>query len=312
MSSEAIIQELSPVPYVPESQWLSKEAIVARINKIHEVAKSVMKKDVHYGTVPGAKKQSLWKPGAELLLSTFRIARKVLVTDLSTDDEVRYRVECQGTDCFSGVYLGSGIGECSSNEEKYKWRRAVCHEEFNATPEDRRRLKWKTGKENYTEKQVRMNPCDLVNTIVKMATKRAMIDLALVVTAASDIFTQDIEDLPEEFASAAVSGEGGAVGQENAAPMKPPQRRSEQAAQQPSEQQKPTPQATSNSVQKQQGQQDAPVISEPQARRFYAIWKNGGYDEGEVKECLLKKYGVNDSREILRKDYDAICKEFGG
>jgi hypothetical protein len=89
--------------------------------------------------------------------------------------------------------LGEGIGECSSNEEKYKWRKAY-DEEWNATPENRRRIKF--GK--YKDKQVRTEPADVANTILKMAKKRAQVDAVITCTAASDIFTQDIEDLPEE------------------------------------------------------------------------------------------------------------------
>ena len=47
--------------------------------------------------------------------------------------------------------------------------------------------------------QVRTNPADIANTVLKMAKKRAQIDLTLTATAASDCFTQDVEDLPEEL-----------------------------------------------------------------------------------------------------------------
>jgi len=38
----------------------------------------------------------------------------------------------------------------------------------------------------------------VANTILKMAKKRAQVDAVITATAASDIFTQDIEDLPDE------------------------------------------------------------------------------------------------------------------
>ena len=41
------------------------------------------------------------------------------------------------------------------------------------------------------------NPADYYNTVLKMAKKRAHVDAVLTATAASDIFTQDIEDMPE-------------------------------------------------------------------------------------------------------------------
>lgn len=179
------------------SRSLSAADIRHRVNTIQEVMTAVMKKDVHYGIIPGCKKPSLYKPGSEVLLATFQIATSIHVTDLSTDDCIRYQVRVIGTHAPSGVVLGEGIGECSSNEEKYKWRKAY-DKEWNATPENRRRIKY--GK--YEDKQVRTEPADVANTILKMAKKRAQIDMTLTTTGASDCFEQDVEDLPAEYLEA--------------------------------------------------------------------------------------------------------------
>lgn len=173
---------------------LAAADIRQRVNVIQEVMTAVMKKDVHYGVIPGCKKPSLYKPGSEVLLATFQIATKVEAEDLSTADCVRYRVRVIGVHTPSGSVVGEGIGECSSNEGKYKWRKAY-DDEFNATPETRRRITF--GK--YKDKQVRTEPADVANTILKMAKKRAQIDMTLTATGASDCFEQDVEDLPEEL-----------------------------------------------------------------------------------------------------------------
>ena len=174
----------------------------AQVQLIQEVMKAVMEKDVHYGVIPGTTKPTLYKPGSEKILSTFRIAAHPKeIEDLSTPDEIRYRVKVYGVAMEDDhILFGVGIGECSSNEAKYKWRMPVCDEEFNETPEDRKRLIWKKGyqdKPNYQQKQIRTNPSDVANTILKMAKKRAQIDMTLTATAASDVFDQDLEDLPE-------------------------------------------------------------------------------------------------------------------
>jgi hypothetical protein len=44
---------------------------------------------------------------------------------------------------------------------------------------------------------VDQGPFSLVNTLLKMARKRALIDAILSATRASRIFTQDIEDFPK-------------------------------------------------------------------------------------------------------------------
>ena len=45
------------------------------------------------------------------------------------------------------------------------------------------------------EKVENDNPADCYNTVLKMAKKRALVDAVLTATAASDIFTQDLEDI---------------------------------------------------------------------------------------------------------------------
>lgn len=183
-----------------EQRALTAIDMRAQVNLVQEVMQAVMKKDTHYGVIPGTKKPSLYKPGAEVLAATFRIAVSYRVEDLSAAGEVRYRIAAVGTHQTSGIVLGEGMGECSSGEEKYRWRRAICEEEFDLMAENRRRIKFGKyqGKVEKT-KQVRTEPADQANTILKMACKRAQVAMILNVTAASDIFNQDIEDLPEEL-----------------------------------------------------------------------------------------------------------------
>lgn len=184
-----------------EGAWaLSADQIKAQVGLIQRVMKAVMKPETHYGVIPGTKKPTLYKAGSEVLLTTFRIAVELEVDDLSSSDEIRYRVRVTGRHQGSGITVGMGIGECSSNEEKYRWRNVVCQEEFDEAPEDRRRIKWQRGQDApYSRKQVRAVPADVANTVLKMAKKRAQVDMTLTALAASDIFTQDVEDTPEEI-----------------------------------------------------------------------------------------------------------------
>lgn len=165
---------------------------------IHKLIKAIMigpsekhPLGVHYGKIPGTPKPTLYKAGAEKILATFRIATDFEVTDLSTDDCIRYRVKVIGV-LPSGEIVGYGIGECSTDEEKYRWKKPACDAEWKDTdPMLRREKYYGTTK----TKQIRTNPADLANTILKMAKKRGMIDMVLTSTAASDVFDQDLEDL---------------------------------------------------------------------------------------------------------------------
>jgi hypothetical protein len=186
--------------------------VKARVQHVQQVMKMVMKDKTHYGVIPGAgERKSLFKAGAEVLCMTFHIAPDFRVEDLSDGDSIRYRVTCVGSHQGTGVVLGQGMGEASSNEEKYKWRAAVCAEEFDATYEDRKRIKWRRGynRGDAPEKiqQIRTEPADIANTVLKMACKRAHVAMTINTTAASDIFTQDLEDMPAEVRDTVVAAE---------------------------------------------------------------------------------------------------------
>lgn len=195
------VVEVDTASMVPARSANPTAEVVAHAKTVQQVMQAVMKPNVHYGAIPGAgDKPTLLKSGAEVLCMTFRIADRYEVSDLSASGVIRYRVNCIGEHQTTGAALGSGLGECSTDEEKYRWRKAVCAEEFEATQEIHRRLKFgrKQGG-HYTVQQVRTEPADLANTVLKMACKRAKIAMVLNVTAASDMFSQDLEDLDAEL-----------------------------------------------------------------------------------------------------------------
>lgn len=190
--------------------------IISHVAMVQEVMRAVMKPEVHYGVIPGTgDKPTLYKQGAEVLCMAFRVADSYQVEDLSTAEVVRYRVTCTGVHQINGIVLGTGMGEASSGEEKYKWRKA-WDEEYDATPANLRRIK--NGK--YKTKQVRTEPADLANTILKMANKRAKIAMTINVTACGDMFGQDLEDMEETLREHLTRkpGEEAAAGVQAAAP----------------------------------------------------------------------------------------------
>ena len=207
--------------------------VIVQAEIIQDLMKSMMKPNIHYGNIPGfGNKPSLYKAGAEKILSAFNIVVQPDVIDLSSETEIRYRVAAKGYS--NGRFVGGGVGECSSNEERLKWRRAVCDDEWNETPEEHRRIKWykdrNRNRQIVTFKQVRTESADQANTVLKIAKKRALIDLCLTATAASDLFAQDLEDLTPE--SIGPAGDGTSKGNEpahsNITPM--PQRKPQPAS----------------------------------------------------------------------------------
>jgi len=198
----------------------------ARGVKIRQVMANVLEEGKDYGRIPGTDKPTLYKPGAEKLCLTFSLAPvQPTVDDLSTPDAVRYRVAVP-IEAPDGRVLAVGIGECSTDEEKYRWRRPVCDEEYDETPAELRRLKWFRGKggDFYQGKQLRTSPADLANTVLKMAHKRALIAATLLATGASSVFNQDLADFAEELRDNVLEDD------EPAAPPKRVQRTSERPA----------------------------------------------------------------------------------
>ena len=277
-------------PAVPRQALVP--ATVAEIKQqiavIHQALKDLMKDQTHYGIVPGCgKKQVLLKPGAELIMTLFRLGSELTVEEFSDGFDVRYRVTARGFHIPTGNTIGYGIGEASTSEKKYKWRAAVCHEEFEATPETRRQiayLKDYNGTVTPTE-QVRQNPADILNTVLKMAKKRAQVDLCLTATACSDIFVQDIDDPDTNDACGAAEQDQKAAKNRY---RQPQQRAAAPAA----------------------GQPQGNVISDAQRKRLYAIGKSKGLSDEEMGFLVFDIAGVNRSDQIPRDRYDAVVDAF--
>ncbi|HEY0825116.1 MAG TPA: hypothetical protein VGD76_15105 [Ramlibacter sp.] len=207
----AVVQlEPRAVTQSPASTRMAVADVIQHYAMVQEVKQAIMKPKVHYDTIPGTPKPTLLKPGAEALCMAFRVSDDYLVEDLSTADAVRYRVKCIGSHQVAQAKLGEGMGEASSDEEKYRWRKAVCDEEWEDTPVNLRRVKYgkAQGGGFYKQKQVRTEPADMRNTVLKMALKRAKIGMTINVTACSDMFNQDLEDMEAALREHLVDGDG--------------------------------------------------------------------------------------------------------
>ena len=204
MVKEEQAQEMSLVKANGEVPALTIEEMASRVQRIKDLMRVVLKKDTHYGIIPGCKKPSLWKPGAEQIAVCFLISIiQSKVEDLSKEDYVHYRITQEAYD-KGGRLLGSATGECSSLEDKYRWHKPVCDEEYNDAPKTHKReiwkKEWKANKLTAVKvKQVRITDPSINNTILQQADKRAYVAVTRKVTACSDIFTQDLEDIPDEY-----------------------------------------------------------------------------------------------------------------
>lgn len=177
---------------------LSIQDAVRRYNAVIEFTKTVMKPDKDYGTIPGTNKPTLLKPGAEKLCSLFALVPEFELADRILDfDKGLFYFQYRCKLYRDGALVGTGVGSCNSREVKYRYRNVA---ENKASAEDKAsaiRTETKNGKYGTYKVYVIENrePFDLVNTLDKMAQKRALIAATLITTNASEFFTQDVEDM---------------------------------------------------------------------------------------------------------------------
>ena len=199
---------------------MTPEVMQAQVNVIQKVMKQVMKNGEHFGTIPGCgDKPTLLKPGAEKLCTTFRLAPSYQITKSElTGGHREYEIFCTLTHIPTNQIIAEGVGLCTSMESRYRWRTSerecpVCKKNSIIKGQEQYGGGWLCWKKKdgcgakfsdddksiVDQKTGRMeNPdiADQFNTVLKIAKKRAHVDAVLTATAASDLFTQDIEDMP--------------------------------------------------------------------------------------------------------------------
>lgn len=288
MSTQAVaLRNQSQVTQYEQPSEMTAQDVLAQVNKIQEVMRAVMKADHHYGVIPGCgDKPTLLKPGAEKLTLTFRLAPDFVITQTEFPGGHReFQVLCRLNHIGSGNFVGAGVGACSTMEGKFRYRTESTGKPVPKEYWDSRDSAL-LGGPAYSPRKVNGswtifhkvehdNPADYYNTCLKMAKKRALVDATLTATAASDIFTQDIEEMAD----------------------------AEMAAEAPKAQQAQTaPRAASQPPANRSGK----TITEPQQKRLWAIAKQSGWSNDEVAE-LLSSHGWSRTEEIpMGAAYDNI------
>lgn len=202
------------------------QRVVDQTRAIQQVMSQLMKPGVHYGVIPGTEKYdkgvdvskpSLWQPGADLLCMLFRLRPKYEATYVESAGFFSVRVRTNLIHIPTGEVWGEGLGSANSRETKYlnQTKRRVCPNCTKATIFKSKdpgggwfcwRAKEGCGAQ-FNENDPAMGidlaqinddkVHDLENTILKIACKRSKVGGLLTCTAASEIFTQDLEDMEE-------------------------------------------------------------------------------------------------------------------
>jgi len=177
---------------------------IATINRFQQIVHSNMIQGQDYGVIPGTQKPTLLKPGAEKITKLLGLADSYEIVDRQEDWDkpfFRYLVKCKLTHINSGSEVSEGLGECNSKESKYRYRWVFPSELPEDFDKDRATFKL-INTRNGKARVYRVDNDDIftqVNTLVKMAKKRSLVDAALSAGRLSNVFTQDIEDTRDEL-----------------------------------------------------------------------------------------------------------------
>lgn len=229
--------------FMPDQDFDARlEALKKGQDRVRLIQKELMEPDEDYGVIPGTKKPTLLKPGAEKLCNVYGLVatfeEQTIEGDGQTTPTQRVRVTCflhRGTK--DGPIVAEGMGAANSWERKHRYRSAdracpscgVVGTIRKSKFPDRESgdLGWycqaraggcganfHSQAPAIVQQQLGQvenpDPYDVENTLVKMATKRAYVDATLRATATSGLFTQDLEDAPAASTDAAPPREPGA------------------------------------------------------------------------------------------------------
>lgn len=146
------------------------------------------------------RKPTLLDPGAGKLIGFFqcRPKHRILERFYSKDEEgfetIRYILAAELIFEKLGIVVAEGVGSCTSDEVRYKYRWYYSSELRNMGYKENEIKALPQRKRGQSPVFRARNPeiPDLDNTIFKMAAKRAEVDAALQLPGVAAVFTQDI------------------------------------------------------------------------------------------------------------------------
>ena len=174
------------------------QATMQKINTFQGIVRQTLKDGHDYGIIPGVQKPSLYKPGGEKICMLFGVNPEydfMTVTEDYQSEFFSYNIKC--TLFKNSNAVAQGVGSCNSKEKKYRFINVdELPEGYVGISEQ---ITTRYGQIKY--KIENNDTCSLVNTILKMAKKRAFVDAVLQLASLSEVFTQDVEDM-ENFIQA--------------------------------------------------------------------------------------------------------------
>jgi hypothetical protein len=160
----------------PEAIQETKQSIALLQNMVEEV----LTRDIDYGKVSGVPQEFLWDPGASMIIAAFNSypgERRILVFE-DNKEKIVACVEVPLVSRATQRVVATGVGAASTLETKHKYRWVKDPGEWGYDAEAIKTLKTKTPDGVKLYRVLNPEHSDLVNTILKMASKRAEVDAA--------------------------------------------------------------------------------------------------------------------------------------
>lgn len=163
------------------SMPVTKQDLEALSEK-RKILKTFVKKELvegingDFAVIEGTKTHSLLKPGAEKLCQLFGLRSEINQVDKTLDHNGNFAMFTYKATIYhirSGEKISECEASCNSKEKKYATKSV-----------------WKNNVKTIEETPI----YDIMNTLMKMAQKRALVGAVISATGASDFFTQDIDD----------------------------------------------------------------------------------------------------------------------
>ena len=154
-----------------------------QIELLQSMVRSVLRKGTDFGRIPGTPADSLWEPGAMQIISAFNCypGQRRILSLKDEPDKLVVIVEVPVISRTTQEVMATGVGAASTLETKYKYRWFNERDAKQLGYDDAAlaALKQKEGRGGEIEYRV-PNPehGELLNTILKMASKRAEVDAA--------------------------------------------------------------------------------------------------------------------------------------
>jgi len=223
-SNEVVTMDLVP------SFAISLSEAQERNKMLQEYVEKMLKSGIDYGIISGSQKPSLYRSGAEKLIQAYGLSKQVSVvnrTECWDQGLFNYEVKVTLVNKKTGQIEAEGLGSCNTKEKRY----------------------------------IGQNPFNLVNTVLKIAHKRALVSAAISSTISSQIFTQDLEDISEIVQSKPLN----------------------------------SVQPTTNS------RIPNKIASEAQLRKLYFITKQMNMDGTTARQLMKDRYGVDSSEKLTSR-----------